>query len=141
MKLIKFIINSFCCTKYASSLAHPYIAYITISLMDFFTTCFYITRRNLPIIREANKRDIKTREDFFSVWLSHTHTHTQTPPNPQRETLSWGDGSCKWHFVYIMRMWKMFFCMTETLIKWDCLYHKLNIFHLLRWGWGAGEGE
>lgn len=40
-----------------------------------------------------------------------------------------------------MRMWKMFFCMTEALIKWDCLYHQLNIFHLQRWGWKAGEGE
>lgn len=35
----------------------------------------------------------------------------------------------------------MFFCMTEALIKWDCLYHKLNIFHLQRWGWEAAEGE
>lgn len=35
----------------------------------------------------------------------------------------------------------MFFCMTEALIKWDCLYHQLNIFHLQRWGWKAGKGE
>lgn len=68
MKLIKFIINHFCCTKSVSSLAHPYIALgIIFSLMDIFTMCFYITRRNLTIIREANKRDIKTREGVFSV--------------------------------------------------------------------------
>lgn len=77
----------------------------------------------------------------YTLFLTHTHTHGETPLKPQRETLSWGDGSCKWHFVYIMRMWKMFFCMAEALIKWDCLYHQLNIFHLQRWGWEAGEGE
>lgn len=36
----------------------------------------------------------------------------------------------------------MFFCMTEALIKWDCLYHQLNIFHLQRdEGGRTGEGE
>lgn len=104
----------------------------------------------------ANKRGVhflKKKILFLSSSLSlshtlshthtrtNTHTHGETPLKPQRETLSWGDGSCKWHFVYIMRMWKMFFCMAEALIKWDCLYHQLNIFHLQRWGWEAGEGE
>lgn len=80
----------------------------------------------------VQKRVKRQEKSLFCQSVSYTHTHTivLTHTNPQRETLSWGDGSCKWHFVYIMRMRKMFFCMTGALIKWDCLYHQLNIFYL-----------
>lgn len=67
-------------------------------------------------------------------WFRSFSKHTQSQTH-RKGTLSWGDGSCRWHFVDIMRMWKMFFCMAEVLIKWNCLYHQLNIFYLQRWCW------
>lgn len=87
------------------------------------------------------ERTIKAREGLVFLFDCHRHMHMQTPPSPQRETLSRGDGSCKWHFVYIMRMWKIFFRMDEALIKWDCLYLQLNIFHLWRWECEAEESK
>lgn len=47
----------------------------------FYIMCFFnVIRRNLTVIKEANKKDIKTREDFFWLTVTHTctHRHLQT---------------------------------------------------------------
>lgn len=115
-----------------------------------FTFFFFFWSWRFPSLLQA--REHSTQAQTAKIKRVHAPTHARTKSRAaklaekhlqshKRETLSGGDGSCKWHFVYITRMWKMFFCMAEALIKWDCLYHQLNIFHLQRWGREAAEGE